>query len=96
MSNKCQFKLLVLHNNNPNYIVIWLWLTFTLLMNNSQGDEKLIIFQSRIPKIFMLLTTFNSILMKDDRNIGINWAKYFVYTVSFLKSLKLMLVIKPL
>lgn len=38
MSNNCQFKLLVLHNNNPNYIVIWLWLTFTLLMNNIQGD----------------------------------------------------------
>ena len=34
MTHKCQFKLLVLHNNNPNYIVIWLWLTFTLLMNN--------------------------------------------------------------
>ena len=38
MSNNCQFKLPVLHNNNPNYIVIWLWLTFTLLMNNIQGD----------------------------------------------------------
>ena len=34
MSHNCQFKLAVLHNNNPNYIVIWLWLTFTLLMNN--------------------------------------------------------------